>query len=61
VTGDYDVQTRFVLRAFQMHFRPSDFSGKPDLETVANLFALIEKYRSEQLEDLLQHDVDPTD
>ena len=46
-TGENDVQTRFVLRAFQMHFRPSDTSGHADGETVAILLALLEKYRSE--------------
>lgn len=46
-TGENDVHTRFVLRAFQMHFRPSDISGRADAETVAILFALLEKYRSE--------------
>lgn len=54
MTGGYDVQTRFVLRAFQMHFRPSGFSGELDVETAAILFALIEKYRSERFTDLLQ-------
>jgi N-acetylmuramoyl-L-alanine amidase len=54
ITGGYDVQTRFVLRAFQMHFRPAVYSGELDVETAAILFALIEKYRSERLTDLLQ-------
>lgn len=44
-TGENDVQTRFALRAFQMHFRPADSSGRADGETVAILFALLEKYR----------------
>jgi len=44
-TGDNDVQTRFVVRAFQMHFRPSDTSGQADADTVAILYALLEKYR----------------
>lgn len=44
-TGALDSQTQFALRAFQMHFRPSDWSGQPDLETAAILFALLEKYR----------------
>lgn len=46
-TGENDPQTRFVVRAFQMHFRPSDHSGRIDQETSAILFALIEKYRPE--------------
>lgn len=53
VTGENDLQTRFVTRAFQMHFRPRLTSGQLDNETVAILFALIEKYRRELLVDLL--------
>jgi len=53
LTGENDVQTRFVVRAFQMHFRPEMTSGQFDNETVAILYALIEKYRPELLEDLL--------
>jgi N-acetylmuramoyl-L-alanine amidase len=49
VTGDNDVQTRFVIRAFQMHFRPSNISGRVDAETAAILFALREKYRPENV------------
>jgi len=53
VSGENDVQTRFVTRAFQMHFRPRMTSGQLDIETVAILFALIEKYRPGLLDDLL--------
>jgi N-acetylmuramoyl-L-alanine amidase len=56
-TGENDTQTRFVIRAFQMHFRPSGISGVVDAETAAILFALIEKYRSGLLDDVLQLDV----
>ena len=56
-TGENDPQTRFVLRAFQSHYRPSDWSGKPDAETAAILFALIEKYRPEALADLRNVDL----
>jgi N-acetyl-anhydromuramyl-L-alanine amidase AmpD len=52
-SGENDPQTRFALRAFQMHFRPSDWSGQADAETAAILLALIEKYRPEALGDLL--------
>ena len=45
VSGQNDAQTRFVVSAFQMHFRPADASGQLDAETVAILFALIDKYR----------------
>lgn len=44
-TGELDHQTRFAVRAFQMHYRPSDYSGAPDVETAAILWSLIEKYR----------------
>lgn len=51
-TGIEDAQTRFVLRAFQMHFRPDDWSGRADAETAAILFALIAKYRPRALAEL---------
>lgn len=47
-TGELDPQTRFVLRSFQMHFRPSSYSGAIDSETAAILYALNEKYRPEE-------------
>ena len=53
VTGKNDPQTRFAVRAFQMHFRPSNYSGNIDIETTAILFALLEKYRPEKLGKLL--------
>lgn len=52
-TGQDDPQTRFAIRAFQMHFRPSRTSGAIDAETTAILFALLEKYRPRVLESLL--------
>ncbi|WP_259051159.1 N-acetylmuramoyl-L-alanine amidase [Klebsiella sp. BIGb0407] len=33
-----------LIRAFQLHFRPADYSGKIDVETAAILYALVEKY-----------------
>lgn len=45
-TRQLDTQTRAVLRAFQMHFRPADYRGQPDAETAAILWALREKYQS---------------
>jgi N-acetylmuramoyl-L-alanine amidase len=53
-TGKDDVQTRFVVRAFQMHFRQSDYDGQVDAETAAILFALLEKYRPERLRRVLR-------
>ena len=48
-TGELDHQTRFAVRAFQLHFRPSDYGGEPDAETAAILWSLIEKYRGGDL------------
>ena len=59
VSGELDEQTHNVLRAFQMHFRPSEVSNEPKTTTVAILFALIEKYYPEQLDDLLIVEEDP--
>lgn len=56
LTGMFDEQTRNVLRAFQMHFRPWETSGEASPETVAVLYALIEKYHPEKLDDLLRID-----
>ena len=44
VTERLDAQTHNVLRAFQMHFRPTNFDGEPDRETLAILDALLAKY-----------------
>jgi len=52
-TGEYDRQTGDVLQSFQLHFRSHEVTRKPSVETSATLFALIEKYHPEQLEDLL--------
>ncbi len=46
LTGQIDQQTTDVIQAFQMHFRPKDFSGKIDRETIAVLHALIQKYKN---------------
>ncbi len=45
-TGELDNQTRFAVRAMQLRFRPSGYSGEPDVETLAILWSLNEKYRS---------------
>ena len=60
LTGEADKQTRNVVRAFQMHFIPWRVSGTFDVETASIVFALIEKYRSPQLERLLQEGVQAT-
>jgi N-acetylmuramoyl-L-alanine amidase len=52
VSGEFDKLTRFVLRAFQLHFRPEDYSGLADVETAALLWALVAEYRPEALASL---------
>jgi N-acetylmuramoyl-L-alanine amidase len=44
ISGELDQQTRIIIQAFQMHFRPRDYSGNPDPETYAILENLIQKY-----------------
>jgi N-acetylmuramoyl-L-alanine amidase len=39
-TGAFDPETRNVIAAFQMHFRPARFDGEPDAETAGLLDAL---------------------
>lgn len=47
VTGVLESKMKDIIISFQMHFRPSNFSGNLDAETVAILDALILKYKSE--------------
>ncbi len=48
-TGMLDSQTQFTVRAFQLHFRPIDYSGVLDIDTLSRLWALLEKYRYDEL------------
>ena len=43
-TGQFDTQTKDVIRAFQMHFEPENYSGEPSVRTISILDALIKKY-----------------
>lgn len=43
-TGQFDAQTKEVIRAFQMHFEPENYSGEPTRKTISILEALIKKY-----------------
>lgn len=43
-TGNLDKEMLRVISAFQMHFRPSNFTGVADKETEAIAQALVEKY-----------------
>ncbi|NKB35379.1 MAG: N-acetylmuramoyl-L-alanine amidase [Pseudomonadales bacterium] len=45
-SGVHDLQSQFAFRAFQLHFRPSNYSGQLDTETAAILYALNDKYRA---------------
>ncbi|MBW5802946.1 N-acetylmuramoyl-L-alanine amidase [Coxiella endosymbiont of Ornithodoros amblus] len=47
-TGIFDRQTKQVVQAFQMHFRPNNYSGTPDKETCAILNSLVKKYYYQQ-------------
>jgi N-acetyl-anhydromuramyl-L-alanine amidase AmpD len=50
LSGEHDQQSRNVVRAFQMHFLPWQVSSEFNDETVAVLYALLEKYRPEKPE-----------
>jgi N-acetylmuramoyl-L-alanine amidase len=47
-TGINDQETQNAVAAFQMHFYPEKYDGIADVETVARLDALLEKYRGQQ-------------
>ena len=52
-SGELDSQTQSVLHAFQTHFIPWKISDRIDEQTVATLFALLEKYMPEHAKTLL--------
>lgn len=52
-SGESDEQTRNVTRAFQLHFRPSEVTEVMNVDSTAILFALIDKFYPQQLDDLL--------
>ncbi len=47
ITGRHDAQSQFAMRAFQLHFRPSNYDGSIDDESIAILLSLNEKYRAD--------------
>jgi N-acetyl-anhydromuramyl-L-alanine amidase AmpD len=53
-TGQFDNATRYAMRAMQLHFRPQNYTGEIDAESVAIIWALLEKYRPRELEELLK-------
>jgi hypothetical protein len=44
-----DEQTFYVLRSFQYHFTPNHSNGKVSTEMVSALWALLEKYFPEAI------------
>jgi len=53
LSGENDKQSKNVVKAFQMHFLPWQVSGEFTAETVAVLYALLEKYYASDLENLI--------
>lgn len=51
-TGQLDNATRYAMRAMQLHYRPQNYAGEIDAESVAIIWALLEKYRPRELEAL---------
>lgn len=51
-TGRLDVETRYALRAFQLHFRPESLTYAFDEDTTAILLALLTRYRPSALAEL---------
>jgi N-acetylmuramoyl-L-alanine amidase len=45
----YNEEVRLVIRAFQLHFRQSNFSGIADVESEAIALALLERYQGEEI------------
>lgn len=60
-SGEHDIQSRNVVRAFQMHFLPWQVTGEFSAETAAVLYALLDKYYPAKLELLLSADSKNTD
>ena len=56
LSGEHDRQSKNVVKAFQMHFLPWQVTGEFTVETVAVLYALLEKYYASELELLIQTD-----
>jgi N-acetylmuramoyl-L-alanine amidase len=50
VTGQHDSQSKAYLLAFQRHFVPENLTGEIDLKTIAVLWALLEKYHPQVLQ-----------
>jgi len=57
-SGVVDRRTRDLLFAFQSHFLPEHRTGAVDADTAAALFALLAKYRAEELRHLRERNAD---
>ena len=57
-SGVYDEQTRNVVRAFQLHFQPYEVTREMSRTSTAILFALLDKYYPEQVDELLETPLD---
>jgi N-acetyl-anhydromuramyl-L-alanine amidase AmpD len=57
-SGMLDRRTRDLLFAFQCHFLPDRRTGEVDAETAATLFALLAKYRPDELRHLRERHAD---
>ena len=47
ITGRHDSQSQFAVRAFQLYFRPGNYDGAIDDESIAILYSLNEKYHAD--------------
>src|SRR5512141_3170575 len=57
-SGTLDRRTRDLLFAFQCHFMPDHRTGEVDADTAATLFALLAKYRGDELRHLRERHAD---
>ncbi|HSE11521.1 MAG TPA: N-acetylmuramoyl-L-alanine amidase [Rudaea sp.] len=57
-SGAADRRTRDLLFAFQSHFMPEHRTGTVDADTAATLFALLAKYRADELHRLRERHAD---
>jgi len=58
---EWDEERRNVVRAFQMHFVPWRVTQSLDVESAAVLYALIDKYRPQELPGLLEDSTSASD
>jgi len=59
LSGEHDTQSRNVVRVFQMHFLPWQVTGEFNEDTIAVLYALLDKYYPSELDLLMSDDTTP--